>query len=95
MTPDRITWRGPGCSIVILDEDGVTLDVSNATRLEENEILALWAVIEEAKTCRGVGATPIPAPPEREPWQHELLKSAADRTVRAMTKAIDGDVCPF
>lgn len=38
MTPDRITWRGPERSIVILDED---------------------------------------------------------RTVRAMTKAIDGDVCPF
>lgn len=60
ITPKTITWSGPRGSLVVLDEELISLRFPSAAALDERETADLLAVLDEAKRCRDAGSAPVP-----------------------------------
>ncbi len=65
LLPRRIDWRGPDGSTVVLDEDGVSVQVPS--RLEQADLERLLEIIAVAKEARAAGLTFVPRPTPTAP----------------------------
>ena len=97
LLPSRIYWRGPDESFVVLDEDGVGVQVPR--RLEQADLERLLEIIAVAKEARAVGLTFVPRPPtadeiSRYDW-HEKQRQAAKAIVKAIAPDPDSPAVPF
>ena len=96
LLPRRIDWRGPEGSTVVLDEDGVGVQVPS--RLEQPDLERLLEIIAVAKEARAAGLTFAPRPPtadeiSRYNW-HEKQRQAAKAIIKAIAPDPDSPAIP-
>ena len=60
LIPDRVIWKGPEGSEVVLDEDGIRLLVPKW--LEQADVAGLLRIVARAKQLRDAGGPLIPRP---------------------------------
>lgn len=84
-TPTRIEWVGPEGARVVLDEDGIRLDLARCGGMEENALRILLDLIAQVEEYRAGNAIPAPVVPT--PEQRRAICSDSYRTHR-ITKAV-------
>ena len=97
LIPDRVIWKGPEGSEVMMDEDGICLLVPK--RLEQPDVAVLLRIIARAKQLRDTGGPLVPRPPtddELTSWDRSArLKIAADAIIEKFNPADPLGEVPF
>lgn len=84
-TPTRVEWVGPEGARVVLDEDGIRLDLRGCGGMEENALRMLLELIEHVEQYRTADAIPAPAVPSID--QRRAIATDNYRAMR-ITKAV-------
>lgn len=64
--PYQIAWQGPEGSRIVLDEDGVRLDLRSCDGMEESALRELITIVTEVEEGRTGGHFPPPTVASRE-----------------------------
>ena len=93
LIPDRVIWKGPEGSEVLMDEDGIHLLVPK--RLEQPDVAVLLRIIARAKQLRDAGGSLIPRPKtdaEVEAWEWRARQKLAAKAILDKIAPDDGDL---
>ena len=82
LIPDRVIWKGPEGSEVLMDEDGIHLLVPK--RLEQPDVAVLLRIIARAKQLRDAGGPLVPRPrtdDELKAWEWRARQKLAAQAI--------------
>ena len=93
LIPDRVIWRGPEGSEVVLDEGGIRMLVPKW--LEQADVAGLLQIVARAKQLRDAGGPLIPRPKtdaEVEAWEWRARQKLAAKAILDKIAPDDGDL---